>query len=1148
MKKIIASCTFIALALGLFSQEKQCVPAFSKNLVQTTHLLKQSMQQKSDTIYWSEDFDGANWSGTVDEDEHNGYEYNGSALPEGWIVYDGSGNDYYWHWSDVGPRGTWTSSNGAWAPRQDLVNNLPGSSENGFMILESDFYNTTASGEMTSNLKDMDSWIQCGPIDLSDAEHVLLEFNQMFRYCCHSTNTLDVFISNDYDTENSASGTWVKFNTKSEVKPNDYTYEEARNISINISEVAGNQSSVYIRWYHTGAWNTHYFWMIDDVVIKRPPDYELLVRDGWADYIDTMPIPADSEDASYLFYGGYTNIPKGLVGTFQQFRAAIENFGVLEQSASYQVDIEKNDSIVYQKTSASKKLSTTQVDTFYVKPSFSPQDTGEYHIKGNLNYQFGDNNLLNNQWNYSFNVSENRYSRVYEANEDTFEEVGSTDWAQGGYDGDAVAQRFVIPKGKGYTKLAGARVYIASHRNEPEALEAIKNNKYFMIARLLPAGDNLWSPSPSNNYLAESDYKFLEISDTSQWIYLPFIDEGNLVVEDDSEYWVSIELYNGNSGSEVQRLDFLVGADNRKGAKQPFNGGACYTSMDNSWFPSDDNYAIDLFLNEMPADPRVTLRFNVNMGNAENFDPYTDVVYVTGTFTGGEGGWHVPGSDNSLRLTRVGSDTYSGAIKIDPNTSVKYLYFINSGWEGAEDLSENRELYLESRDYETYDVFGSLDAGPRITSFKVPHQVGAEVIEIRQDTGHVTVYVETGTDVSWLTPTITTPPEYKITPASGIPQDFSHKVWYYVSGYNSLVGGDWIVTVEEAPPHSASIKSIYVNDVAIPDFSPDSMDYTYWLTGTPQQVPSVSAQAYHQNTTVEITQAQNTNGSLQERTASIKTFAANDSSSLTYHVTFEICSSDTTYIEAGLCKGEYYTFHNQFLDSPGTYYKTLVSDKGCDSIIALTLIAVEPVSDSISDTVCQGEVYLFGNQQLANTGKYSETFESAMGCDSVVTLYLEVTEVETGIIKEGSTLTAKAQNAEYQWLDCNNSHLAIPNETNAEFTAPATSYYALQVSQNNCVDTSECINVFGLGIKDNNINPLLEIYPNPSSNELNISHLGGEKITSIVIYNMHGKKVLEKSIKWQNSLNINIAPLEKGLYAIKVSTTNKQFIQTFIKQ
>jgi Secretion system C-terminal sorting domain len=57
----------------------------------------------------------------------------------------------------------------------------------------------------------------------------------------------------------------------------------------------------------------------------------------------------------------------------------------------------------------------------------------------------------------------------------------------------------------------------------------------------------------------------------------------------------------------------------------------------------------------------------------------------------------------------------------------------------------------------------------------------------------------------------------------------------------------------------------------------------------------------------------------------------------------------------------------------------------------------------------------------------------------------------------GSSLFASQYNAAYQWIDCNNDSLPIEGETNQIFSPPSSGSYALNVSNDICNFTSDCI-------------------------------------------------------------------------------------------
>ncbi len=128
-------------------------------------------------------------------------------------------------------------------------------------------------------------------------------------------------------------------------------------------------------------------------------------------------------------------------------------------------------------------------------------------------------------------------------------------------------------------------------------------------------------------------------------------------------------------------------------------------------------------------------------------------------------------------------------------------------------------------------------------------------------------------------------------------------------------------------------------------------------------------------------------------------------------------SIDPVYNEAtavSICQGSTYIFGSQTLTASGTFTELFTSINGCDSTVILTLNVTTSFNEVTSDRICENETYQFGTQILATTGNYTEVFTSVGGCDSIVVLSLSVNPtyneslVET--ICQGQTFVLGSQN------------------------------------------------------------------------------------------------------------------------------------------
>lgn len=100
-----------------------------------------------------------------------------------------------------------------------------------------------------------------------------------------------------------------------------------------------------------------------------------------------------------------------------------------------------------------------------------------------------------------------------------------------------------------------------------------------------------------------------------------------------------------------------------------------------------------------------------------------------------------------------------------------------------------------------------------------------------------------------------------------------------------------------------------------------------------------------------------------------------------------------TEMEAIVCAGESYPFDGRALRQSGAYEATFKSQDNCDSLVHLKLQVVNAVYDTVRARIFEGEIYEMGTGQYRRPGQYRAEFSSAIGCDSLVELYLDYYEV-----------------------------------------------------------------------------------------------------------------------------------------------------------
>ncbi|MAW30658.1 MAG: hypothetical protein CMD15_01950 [Flavobacteriales bacterium] len=229
---------------------------------------------------------------------------------------------------------------------------------------------------------------------------------------------------------------------------------------------------------------------------------------------------------------------------------------------------------------------------------------------------------------------------------------------------------------------------------------------------------------------------------------------------------------------------------------------------------------------------------------------------------------------------------------------------------------------------------------------------------------------------------------------------------------------------------------------------------------------------------------------------------------------------------------------NTYTSSNNTATHILNNAAGCDSIVTLDLTITS--SSSFTDVVytCDSYTWIDGNIYTSSNNTATHILNSAAGCDSIVTLDLTITNVDSAVVVlDDSTLQAQSVvvGTTYQWLDCNDNFAQIFGENNAIFTTQNSGYYAVEVTLNDCSVISDCFNITStVGIYDLDHKYEIQLFPNPTKNYIIIS-LDGISFVDILILDLQGKVLLQQFGLFDQD-RINISDYVAGTYFIKIIT------------
>ena len=270
MKKHILIIAVLAITMQSFSQinTKNIENVPMANPVEIIDITGPSAMGGDETL-WSEDFADETTPNITTED------------------IAGYGD---WRWSNESPGGMWSENAG-------VIQSL--TADNGFMIMEADFYNTGPQNGLpedgqTVGENPINAAFTIGPIDLTNSEtsELVLQFYSNYRICCYyspsDANDLNVYMSTDggvnFNDLNYIEGETYEVNVEKET----FSQIPLGNYLTLDSLGSLNADNVYFKFEWVG---THYFWMIDDLSVIQRPAYDLKMQSAWL----TMENPTNIE-------------------------------------------------------------------------------------------------------------------------------------------------------------------------------------------------------------------------------------------------------------------------------------------------------------------------------------------------------------------------------------------------------------------------------------------------------------------------------------------------------------------------------------------------------------------------------------------------------------------------------------------------------------------------------------------------------------------------------------------------------------------------------------------------------------------------------------------------------------------------------------
>jgi len=189
-------------------------------------------------------------------------------------------------------------------------------------------------------------------------------------------------------------------------------------------------------------------------------------------------------------------------------------------------------------------------------------------------------------------------------------------------------------------------------------------------------------------------------------------------------------------------------------------------------------------------------------------------------------------------------------------------------------------------------------------------------------------------------------------------------------------------------------------------------------------------------------------------------------------------------------------------------------------------------------------VYYFGDQyevSLTITDTPTGLFNTLTKNIPVV-----INSADNSVAQDGFTLTANAQDATYQWLDCNNGFAPITGQTNRWLMVTANGSYAVEVTQNGCTKVSDCIVVANVNVAQIIDGLEVKIFPNPTNGLINVDL--GKQVSNlrITITDSSGRVVGEHKFDSGQQVSF-VLDAPPGFYLLNLISSDQLTTKVVIK-